>query len=231
MDFRNDPNVRATPNIRSGEILGDETIQSQYSASPTIIALVHSSRVRIKPDADIKLFYDCIFNIETAQGIGLDIWGRILGIGRLLDVEDAGEWFGFLEADYDPFNVSPMWDGSRTTIQTELADDAYRYLLMWKALANISTADAASLNNLLLGLFPGMDVVVHEVGPMAIELYVFFPLEPYQRAVLDAYGLFAKGAGVGFNWCEIPEPVFGFNEAGYEPFDTAPFWTGQTYDE
>lgn len=223
MDFRSNENVRTSPDIRNDP---DPTIQSQYSASKTIIELVQSARVRISPWADISLFYQNIFDIETAQGIGLDWWGRILGIGRLLDVEDTGEWMGFEEADYNPFNSSPMWDGNTSTQQTRLADDAYRYLLMWKALANISTADTASLNNLLLGLFPGQDVVVHEVGTMAIELYVFFPLEPYQRAVLREYGLFARGAGVGFNWVEIPLPVFGFNEANYEPFDNAPFWNG-----
>lgn len=223
MNFRSNENLRACPDIRDD---ADPTIQSQYSASKTIIGLVQSARVRISPWADINLFYQNIFDIETAQGIGMDIWGRILGIGRLVDVEETGDWFGFEEAGYDPFNTSPMWDGNTTTQQTRLADDAYRYLLMWKALANISTADAASLNNLLIGLFPGQDVVVHEIGPMEIQLYIYFPLEPYQRAILREYGLWAKGAGVGFGWVEIPTPVFGFNEANYEPFDNAPLWNG-----
>lgn len=203
-----------------------QTVQSQYSASATILALVESARVRIAPDADIQLFYDTIFNIDTAQGIGLDWWGRILGIGRRLDVEDTGEWLGFEEADYEPFDQAPMWNGNTNTNQVALADDAYRQLLLWKALANISTADTQTLNNLLLGLFEGKDVVVHEVGVMEIELYIFFPLEPFERAILREYGLFARGAGVGFNWVEIPLPAFGFGEAGYEPFDTAPFWNG-----
>ena len=223
MDFRSNENVRTCPNIRYDP---DPTIQSQYSASKTIIELVQSARVRISPWADIGLFYQNIFDIETARGVGLDIWGRILGIGRLLDVEDTGEWLGFEEADYEPFDQAPMWDGNTSTKQTRLSDDAYRYLLMWKALANISTADAASLNNLLHGLFDGKDVVVHEVDVMEIELYIFFQLEPYERAVLREYGLFARGAGVGFNWVEIPQPCFGFNEADYEPFDQAPFWNG-----
>lgn len=211
-------------------LLPGETVQSQYSASATILALVESARVRIAPDADIRLFYDSIFNIETAQGIGLDIWGRILGIPRLLDVEDTGDWLGFEESDYDPFDTSPMWDGNDRTQGVTLADDAYRQLLMWKALANISTADAASLNTLLTALFEGQDICVHEIGTMAIELYIFFPLEPFQRAILKQYGLFAKGAGVGFNWTEIPLPVFGFAETEYyEPFDVAPFWAGQNY--
>ena len=65
-----------------------ETIQSQYSASRTIRALADSARVRIAPDADIALFYANIFNIATARGAGLDVWGRILGIGRKVDITE-----------------------------------------------------------------------------------------------------------------------------------------------
>lgn len=205
-----------------------ETVQSQYAASPTIRALVESARTSIAPDEDIQLFYDRIFNIETAQGVGLDIWGRILGIGRSIDVDNYDEVFGFEEADYDPFDVSPFWAGEGATQRYTMADNAYRELLMWKAMANISTADAASLNRLLAGLFPGQDVVVHEAGIMGIELYIFFPLEAWQRSILRNYGLLAKGAGVGFKWVEIPYPVFGFAETEfYDPFDTSPFWAEQ----
>ena len=203
-----------------------ETIQSQYSASPVIRALVDSARLRIAPDADIELFYRNIFDISTAQGVGLDVWGRILGIDRFLDVPATDDWFGFQEAGYETFGDAPFWDGENATQRHALSDDAFRGLLLWKAMANIATADAASLNHLLSALFPGQDIVVHEAGVMELELYIFFPLEPYQRSILNNYGLIAKGAGVGLKWIEIPYPVFGFAEAGYEPFDDSPFWNG-----
>lgn len=205
-------------------LLPGETVQSQYAASPTIRALVESARVRLAPDADIALFYRSIFDIATAQGVGLDIWGRILGIGRSVAVEAARAYFGFEEADYDPFDVSPFWLRDGATERYTLSDEAYRELLLWKAMANIATADAAAINRLLLLLFPGQDIVIHDWGNMSIELYVWFPLLPYQRTILRNYGLLARGAGVGWGWAEIPLPVFGFAEADYEPFDTAPFW-------
>lgn len=205
-------------------LLPGQTVQSQYAASPTLRALVESARVRIAPDADIALFYQSIFDIATAQGVGLDIWGRILGIGRSVAVEATRAYFGFEEADYDPFDVSPFWLRDGATERYTLSDDAYRELLLWKAMANIATADAATINRLLLLLFPGQDIVIHDWGNMSIELYVWFPLLPYQRTILRNYGLLARGAGVGWGWAEIPLPVFGFAEADYEPFDTAPFW-------
>lgn len=205
-------------------LLPGETIQSQYAASPIIRALADSARIRIAPDADIALFYRTIFDIATAEGVGLDIWGRILGIGRSIDVDAERDYFGFNQADYDPFDTSPFYTGEGATERYTLSDDAYRQLLLWKAMANIATADAATLNRLLAALFPGEDIVVREWGIMALELYIFFPLAPWQRAILRNYGLLARGAGVGLNWVEIPSPVFGFAEADYEPFDTAPFW-------
>lgn len=204
-----------------------ETIQSQYSASRTIRALADSARVRIAPDADIALFYANIFNIATARGAGLDVWGRILGIGRKVDITELSDFFGFYGSDNEPFDQAPFWDGSaRPTGVYELADDAYRQLLLWKAMANIAAADAASLNNLLQRLFPGRNIVVYETGIMELTLFLYFPLEPWERTILKNYGLIAKGAGVELKWVEIPYPVFGFNEAGYDPFDSEPFWDG-----
>lgn len=203
-----------------------ETIQSQYSASPTIRALAESARIHIAPDADMELFYKQIFDIGTAQGAGLDIWGRILGMGRDVDVTDLSDFFGFYGSDNQPFDQAPFWNGlNQPTGVYTLSDEAYRQLLLWKAMANISAADAASLNRLLQGLFPGKNVVIYETGVMAIELILYFPLEPWERTILKNYGLIAKGAGVELNWVEIPYPVFGFNEADYEPFDSEPFWS------
>jgi len=253
----------------------DPTIQSQYSASDRIIALVRSSRIRVLPDVDIQTFFQNIFDIETASGYGLDVWGRIVGIDRYLPMADTENWFGFFEADFEPFDQCPMWDGRRNEWSKPLGDDEYRTLILWKALANISTADAYSLNNLLQELFVGKEIFVQEsydiktIGVdeylnypnaqiyqdtfgfgeadyepfnqaplwdgryfvrisnvMELTLYVFFDLKPYERAILEEYGLLAKGAGVGFNWVEIPLPVFGFAEADYDPFDQAPFWNG-----
>ena len=40
----------------------DETVLSQYSASPRIKALLRGFNKLIDPKADIKLFYDKVFN-------------------------------------------------------------------------------------------------------------------------------------------------------------------------
>ena len=81
MNFRSDEDVRADDDVRT-EFM--PFIQSQYSASTRIISILESCREHILPDADIVSFFDNIFNIETASGVGLDIWGNIIGVSRFV---------------------------------------------------------------------------------------------------------------------------------------------------
>lgn len=224
MDFHSPrENVRTCPDIRAWQ---DETIQSQYSASPVILDLVRNFRFSVSPSMDAGLFHTKIFNVETAEGIGLDIWGRIVGIPRSLDVQRE-EYLGFYGSRLDPFGQSPFWDGGNATGTYALEDGAYRRLIMWKALANISTADARALNRLINVLFDSpKPVYVLEIGIMAIRMVIEFEIEPYQRAILRTYGFFAKGAAVGMEWVEVPTPVLGFAGSGLDSFNQAPFFIG-----
>ena len=75
--------------------LAEKTIQSQYGASPHIIGIVKAAAEQLDPSADIETFYNEVFNPKTAHGVGLDIWGRIVGADRYLTVENE-DFFGFL---------------------------------------------------------------------------------------------------------------------------------------
>lgn len=224
MDFHSvTEDVRICPDIRLWQ---DKTVQSQYSASPTILKLIENFRFAVSPSCDTSLFYQVIFDVDTAEGVGLDIWGRIVGVTRSVTVS-AEDYLGFYGSLLKPFNQAQFWLNAAESDQYQLTDLAYRRLIMWKALANISTADAATLNKLLALLFQNSKpVYVLETGIMAIRLVIEFELEPYQRAILRTYGLFAKGAGVGLEWLEVPTPVLGFAGSGLAPFNQAPFFMG-----
>ena len=201
------------------------TIQSQYAASPVLTALVESFNARIDPTADIRLFFDCIFNVATAQGIGLDIWGRMVGVERRINIQ-TGEWLGFYASGLLPMGQGVFYNNdSKSGIYT-LSDTAFRQLIMWKALANISAASASTLNSLLSGMFPDRPVYILEVDSMQVRLVVETELQPYERAILENYGLMALGAGVGLDWLEVPSPVLGFAGSGLAPFGQAPFYQG-----
>ncbi|MHB8915615.1 MAG: DUF2612 domain-containing protein, partial [Thiobacillus sp.] len=72
----------------------NKTIISQYGTSPILTQLIQSLNDAIDPTLDLGNFYNMVWNISTAQGFGLDIWGRILGVTRYLNVA-SGSYFGF----------------------------------------------------------------------------------------------------------------------------------------
>lgn len=214
MNFRSDDDVRADDDART-EFM--PFIQSQYSASTRIISILESCRKHILPDADIVSFFDNIFNIETASGIGLDIWGNIIGVSRFVpDYQDS------------------------TTIYT-LTDEQYRTVLFYKAGANIMDATLYSLNYLLKKLYPDYRCFVknannyvnddgryYDSNPMEIE-YVFIDtdLSDLEKSIFSLVGAFGKGAGVHFNLSEYNyDEIFGFRGSGLQPFDQGVFYQG-----
>ncbi len=84
--------VRSARGHRS--ILWD-TILSQYANSPTITQMLANIQQYLDPTGNIDDFYDDVWNIQTAQGYGLDVWGRIVGVNRILQVSNTA-YFGFI---------------------------------------------------------------------------------------------------------------------------------------
>ena len=73
-----------------------ETVQSQYATSKRMRAVIDAFWQAINPKADIDLLYKKLVNPRTAEGYGLDVWGRIVAIGRsYLAVDDGTPYFGF----------------------------------------------------------------------------------------------------------------------------------------
>ena len=212
MNFRSDEDVRADDDVRT-EFM--PFIQSQYSASTRIISILESCREHILPDADIVSFFDNIFNIETASGVGLDIWGNIIGVSRFV----------------------PNYQDN-TVIYT-LTDEQYRNVLFYKAGANIMDSTLYSLNYLLRKLYPDYQCFVrnqsnyinddgryYDSNPMEIE-YVFIDtdLSDLEKSIFSLVGAFGKGAGVHFNLSEYDyDEIFGFYGSGLQPFDQGVFY-------
>lgn len=198
------------------------TVISQYANSPIISQLVRDMESYIDPTADLAAFYDYVWNVETAQGFGLDVWGRIVNVSRELRVPDAPLYFGFeQQTGAYPFGEQPFYVGETTSSVYRLGDDAYRRLILTKALANISATSAPSLNRLLQNLFPGRGrCYVNDLGSMQMRYTFEFYLEPWEIAVLTQSGAFPRPAGVGAILLQTETPTFGF------AIDSAPFGQG-----
>lgn len=205
----------------------ERTIISQYANSATIVQLVKNMNEYVDPRADFDAFFDYVWNVESAQGFGLDIWGRIVGISRELLIPAAPLYFGFKDAlpgSY-PFDDQPFYDGTAPVTQTYLlADDAYRQLILVKALANISATNAPALNQLLQNMFAGRGrCYVNDLGGMALRYTFEFDLTPYEFAIMTQSGALPRPAGVNASLFQSALPLFGFSEAGVS---AAPFGQG-----
>lgn len=205
----------------------EQTIISQYGNSATITQLVRDMNTHIDPRADFDTFYDFVWNVESAQGFGLDIWGRIVNISRDLTVPATLTYFGFNEAapgSY-PFGEAPFYEAASDATQTyRLADDAYRTLILTKALTNISAVTSPSLNQLMLNLFAERGrCYVNDMGGMLLRYTFEFLLTDYEHAIMTQSGAIPRPAGVGAYIITTDAPVFGFSEAAAAPFGQAPF--------
>ncbi len=208
--------------------LASRTLISQYANSPTLVQLINNMDDYINPQTDFDAFYRCVWNVETAQGFGLDIWGRIVDVGRMLTVPGDVTYLGFDEAlDGQPFNQAPFYTGEQSTQTYRLADDAYRKLILVKALANISDCTSPSLNQLLSNLFAGRGrCYVSDTGHMEFRYVFEFALAPYEIAILTQSGAIPKPAAVHAHVLQVDlSTTFGFNEALMQPFGSGVYFT------
>lgn len=172
-----------------------KTIISQYANSPIITTLVTNFAAFVDQTKNLDEFFDLIWNVDTARGYGLDVWGRIVGITRTVKIT-ATKYLGFKEggtADFDPFGQSPLYSGEPLTDNYELSDNAYRKLILVKAFANICINTIPVMNQMLLTLFPHRGNCYVTEGPSSNDWFGF-------RESINANGFnqdpFYSGSGI-----------------------------------
>jgi hypothetical protein len=191
-----------------------DTILSQYSTSPTIMQLIDSMNQYFSPDADIDAFYSAVWNVlddgATLNSYGLDVWGRIVGVTRNLNI---------------PAGITNP-GGFTYTAGTYVLDNAtFRTLILIKALANITTCTAPSLNALLTRLFASRGrCYVKDTGAMTMKFTFEFYLLPYEYAIVAISGVIPHPAGVLVTIEQIASDTFGFEGSGLQTFDHGTFF-------
>ena len=185
-----------------------KTILSQYSNAATLTQLITNFNGYIDPGPLFDEFYDKIWNVLTARGIGLDIWGRIVGVGRVVTIVPSNEYFGFVipdPQDYTPFNEAPFYNGLPSTENYTLPDEAYRTVILIKAATNIARTTSPVINRLLTQLFEGRGkCYVLSLGGMAIQYTFEFALTPLEYSILTQLDILPRPTGVDISIVQIP---------------------------
>lgn len=136
-------------------------IQPQYAHSVRLGAFCKLFQDEIDATPQLASLLEMIADPETARGVFLDWWGVRVGADRHIQMN--GE------------NV-------------RLDDDTYRFLIFYRALANISDASAATMNTLLKKLI-GLPVFIVDNMDMTVSVHVLGNPSDLQVVILSQYGL------------------------------------------
>lgn len=180
-----------------------QTILSQYANSPALCGIIDAWNQALDPAALIDQWYALVWNVKTAQGYGLDVWGRIVGVSRVLSIESV-DYLGWREANdltEEGFDQAPWYSGSEATSNYRLSDDGYRQLIYAKAFANISDGSVLSINTILTTLFAGQgDAYVRDNGDMTMTYVFRFVPTDVQVSIIQNSGVLPRPAGVGISY-------------------------------
>lgn len=222
-----------------------QTLCSEYANSPSLLQLIANMNAYMDPRANMLAFYNYVWNVDTAQGFGLDYWGRIVGVSRVIPIPGTAGSFGFDNEDSPPdwenFGSvgkagvgGPFYAGEVTTGGYSLNDTSFRTLILTKALANICATTAPALNQLIQNLFPGRGRAYtvdkgksnSSIGGMQMTYVFEFSLSSIEYAILAYSGVLPHPAGVLVSIVVIPKGSFGFREQGtlVQPFNFGTFY-------
>ena len=152
-----------------------DTIASQYANSPILTGLIQSWNAAIDPTALLDQFYDHIWNPQTADNYGLEVWARIVGLsGRTIQITGP-VFFGFQgNPQAVGFNQAPFYNGAGATTNYIMNDVLFRRVIFAKALANICDGSIQSINQILLTLFFGRgNCWVQDATPVSPTFFGF----------------------------------------------------------
>jgi len=204
----------------------DDTILAQYAQSQTLVGLIEAINSAIDPATNIDDFYQKIWDIETAESYGLDVWGKIVVQRRVLTQAIPLPYFGFAEDSTangfgDTQNADTggyFWDGDSNTLNgsTTLPDDIYRFVILAKAMKNINDCTMPGMNKSLALLFNDTRAFVFDTGGMTMRLDVERPITAVELALIRNEDILPRPAGVWISNIVESEPnFFGFLE---DPF-------------
>jgi Protein of unknown function (DUF2612) len=183
-----------------------KTVLAQYANSPIITSMITSFNAALDQTSNFESLYDLVWNVATAQGYGLDVWGRIVGVTRVLKFSGTSPSFGFNEANsWTGFGQGGFFSGGSGTSNFVLSDSDFRTLILAKASGNICDGAIPSINAILLALFPNRGKCYVADGLNMSLTYTFkFVLNPVELAIVQTPGVLPNPAGVIINVSSLP---------------------------
>ena len=181
-------------------------MQSQYAHATRMNAVGKILQDEIDATDQLDDIAVQVADVQTAKGVFLDWWGKRIGIDRYIKAKD----------EYARFD-----------------DDYFRFLLMYRAVCNVSDSTCATMNR-MLSLLTSTRVFVVDYQDMTLQsIVVIGSISDLQAMILQTYGLLNRPAGVMTNFLIIypDEKIFGFEGSDLLPFDQGVFNPGRTIND
>lgn len=173
----------------------------QYESAEKIKQIIKNKQAFLKEN--VEDFWNNwardVFNIDTANTFGLELWGRFLGVGR-------------------PSYI----DGGQTI---DFTDEQYRTVIKGRLMLMMSNGSVPSINKYLNYLFPDKPAFVVDYHNMSISIVFYYTPTPAEEAVIKMDGFLPRPAGVEVDWGIVPpNEIFGFDGQELSTFDQGSFF-------
>ena len=175
-----------------------QTIISQYANSPVILAMADYFSQWFDGAALFNLFFTLVWDVDTAEGYGLDVLGRIVGASRIVNVPTGGTYIGFAgQPTAENWGNGIWYRGTVATNNIRLTDETYRRVVKAKAMANVWDGTIPGVNAILMALFPGYgNCYMADSGGMQIVYHFGAALSPVDYAIASQEGILPRPSGV-----------------------------------
>lgn len=145
-----------------------------------------------------RSYYDDVFNIATAKGYGLDLWGWTLGVVRPIYTADG--------------------------VTAAVSDDIYRRMLIGTIYKYNMVGTMPEILSYIEYILPDMPLVIRDNLDMTITIMVVNDITPEEMAVFTSDGFFPRPAGVELTFAAFsPDETFGFAGSDLAGFDVGIF--------
>jgi len=214
-----------------------QVIISQYANSPILAGLITSWFSAVDSTGFFDSFFDNVWNVDTAVGYGLDVWGRIVGgvaFTRDIPVVTPIKYFSLDDPalGFDQPGTDTYITGKPLTqvVPQSMTDTDFRHLILAVAAANISSGSVSNTLfalNTMFGPYQSYIFINQSntgYNSMAYLLCQYGkPLSLLNLTILDEDLIPVQQSGVNIQKYVVGQtgPIFGldFNNAAIGGFD------------
>jgi len=162
-------------------------ITSEHATSKKFIEYTKATIDMVSPTVDVLNEFDTLFNLSTAIGAQLDDLGSLVGISRVLPIDDA---------DIDPV----------------LTDDAYRKVIQAKIMKNHWDGTMEGMRQIMSKLYSNLPYDIVDNQDMTTTVYITDPtISAQDKALLFNGFILPKPSGVGINYQILDSALFAWN--------------------